>query len=287
MLISVIIPTCNRNDLLSKCLELLSPLVQSIDNIYEVIVTDDSKNNQAKDLVEKNYSWATWVQGPKKGPAANRNNGADQAKGEWLVFIDDDCLPDEQLLNNYKNAIEKNKDCLAFEGAILPDDWSLLKRDLAECPVNTTGNCFWSANISINAKLFRQINGFDENYLIAAQEDQQIKLDIEKATDRKILFLKECIVVHPVRFTTVSKQLKKIPIASKNFIIYAIKNKEVLGYNSFTRFTLSQFKMHLVNTFKLIKTGKIKNSIVALAWLVYGVPMNAINYLRLRNSRKS
>ena len=90
MTFSVIVPTCNRNDLLAKCLELLNPANQTIKEVYEVIVTDDSKNNVAKALIEDIFTWAKWVEGPKRGPAANRNNGAKDAKGDWLIFIDDD-----------------------------------------------------------------------------------------------------------------------------------------------------------------------------------------------------
>ncbi|RYY07005.1 MAG: glycosyltransferase family 2 protein, partial [Sphingobacteriaceae bacterium] len=103
---SIIIPTYNRNDLLSKCLQRLEPGSQSIDvNKYEVIVTDDSKQEEAKNFIQNNFNWVKWVPGPQKGPAANRNYGAKQASGEWLIFIDDDCMPDVHLLQNYQNAL--------------------------------------------------------------------------------------------------------------------------------------------------------------------------------------
>lgn len=281
MLISVIVPTCNRNDLLSKCLDMLSPSAQTIEDAYEVIVTDDSEANLAKSLIQENYKWAKWIQGPKRGPAANRNAGAGQATGEWLVFIDDDVLPDKKLLDTYKNAIAQYRESLAFEGAILPDDWALLKKDMSECPINTEGSCFWSANVCINASLFKQINGFDEGYLIAAQEDQQMKIDIETATNKKIRFLKECVVIHPVRFTTVLKQIRKINIASRNFCLYAYKNKTVLNYKSVSSFALSQFLFHLRRTLQLLKSGKVKSLIVSFAWLLYGVPLNTVNIFKL------
>ena len=44
-MISVIIPTYNRNDLLTKCLEGLQPSVQIMPDVEcEFIVTDDSKD---------------------------------------------------------------------------------------------------------------------------------------------------------------------------------------------------------------------------------------------------
>ena len=285
MLLSVIIPTCNRNELLEKCLKLLDPKNQTINlNNYEEIISDDSKKNVAKKLIEEKYKWAKWVEGFKKGPAANRNNGAKHARGEWFIFIDDDCLPDRHLLQLYKSAIEKYRETLAFEGCVLPNDWNLLKKDLAECPVNTNGNCFWSANICIKKSLFEEINGFNEEYLIAAQEDQQMKIDIENATKKQIRFLKECIVIHPVRFPTLYAQLKRIPAASKNYSIYAVKNKNVLSYQTVWKFMEEQTKFHARSAFHCIKAGKIKSFIVSCMWLCYGVPLNVINFSRV--SRK-
>src|SRR5260221_10177556 len=106
MLISVIIPTCNRNDLLGKCLEKLQYGIQNLSmDEYEVIVSDDGIGNAAKEFIATSFPWAKWVEGPKRGPAANRNNGAKHAEGEWLVFVDDDVIPDNLLLQNYLKSI--------------------------------------------------------------------------------------------------------------------------------------------------------------------------------------
>jgi len=278
MLISIIIPTCNRNDLLAHCLDRLSPETQSAGFEYELIVTDDSKNNLAKSLVEEKYPWAKWVAGPQRGPAANRNNGARHAIGEWLVFIDDDCLPENTLLAEYQKGINNIPASLAFEGAILPDDPELLKKDLSECPINTDGDCFWSANVCINKALFEKINGFDEDYLIAAQEDQQMKINIETATKDKIIFLRQCLVIHPVRFAKVKDQLKKIPVASRNFIMYVNKNKRILNYDSVLAFGIQQFRFHFKRSLRLLRSGQTKSFIVSAVWLFYGVPLNIINF---------
>jgi len=165
--------------------------------MFEVIVSDDGKNNEAKALVADHYPWAKWVEGPKRGPAANRNCGAKLAKGEWLVFTDDDCLPDVNWLKAYKDAIIQHPKCKAFEGAILPDDWDLLKKDMAECPVNTTGGCFWSANIMVEKDLFWEVGGFDEQFIIAAQEDQDLQNILLPKT--VISFVPAAQVVHAVR----------------------------------------------------------------------------------------
>jgi len=94
LLISVIIPTCHRNEDLSLCLDALRPDNQkSLFNPYEVIVNDDGSKSTAEELIRAKYAWARWVAGPRRGPAANRNAGARNARGAWVLFLDDDCIP--------------------------------------------------------------------------------------------------------------------------------------------------------------------------------------------------
>jgi GT2 family glycosyltransferase len=216
-LFSIIIPTCNRNDLLALCLQRLQRGAQTLEAaLYEVIVSDDGKNNEAKALVADHYPWAKWVEGPKRGPAANRNCGAKLAKGEWLVFTDDDCLPDVNWLKAYKDAIIQHPKCKAFEGAILPDDWELLKKDMAECPVNTTGGCFWSANIMVENALFWQLGGFDESFTSAANEDQELFCRVKEKT--VVCYVPKVVVAHPVRIVSLRTKISQLPTSEKSQI---------------------------------------------------------------------
>src|SRR6476660_5056822 len=172
MFFSVIIPTCNRNELLSHCLDLLDKSVQTIDgSTYEVIVTDDSKDNGARSIVNEKYEVVQWVEGPKKGPAANRNNGAKHAKGEWLVFLDDDCLPNLEILEKYNFLITSNPNIQVLEGLIERE--RRMKSPLERAPgnSNTKGGFLLSCNFAIKRNLFWEIGGFDENFKYPHMED--------------------------------------------------------------------------------------------------------------------
>ncbi|MFX6040373.1 glycosyltransferase family A protein, partial [Acinetobacter baumannii] len=70
MYFSVIIPTCNRTELLDTCLSLLQLQELAVD--YEVIVSDDSNTNSTRLLINNKYPYVIWIQGPQQGPAANR-----------------------------------------------------------------------------------------------------------------------------------------------------------------------------------------------------------------------
>jgi len=197
MFFSVIIPTCNRNALLRKCLNLLAPgnqMVMGFD--YEVIVSDDSSNDISKLLIEEKYNWVKWTQGPKRGPAANRNNGAKYAKGEWLIFIDDDCLPDLYLIDQFYKAITDNKSIEVFEGCIKAD--RECRSFIEESPINETGGYLWSCNFMINNNLFKNMQGFDEGFPFPAMEDVELNYRLLKA-GKEILFVKDAYVIHPWR----------------------------------------------------------------------------------------
>ena len=89
MTVSIIIPTCNRADELHDCLARLIPQLPS-DGSTTVFVCDDGSDAATKSMVGEKFPMVRWNQGPRRGPATNRNFGARQADGDWLIFLDDD-----------------------------------------------------------------------------------------------------------------------------------------------------------------------------------------------------
>jgi GT2 family glycosyltransferase len=195
MLISVVVPTCHRDELLSQCLERLAPGAQTLAaERYEVIVTDDGRHSTAEAMLRDRFAWAKWVPGPQKGPAANRNNGARHAQGQWIAFTDDDCLPQRTWLQ-------------AFAGAIVPDICVYegrttclagLKSPLEHAPINLNGGWLWSCNFAIAKSAFDQIGGFDESYRFAHMEDADLRERL-RAGGMKMQFVPDAMVDHPPR----------------------------------------------------------------------------------------
>ena len=86
MILSIIIPTYNRNEKLIKLLQTLQ--LQMQDNV-EVIVVDDHSD---KPLKLEFPSWLTYIYLPENsgGASVPRNVGLDIAKGKFITFIDSD-----------------------------------------------------------------------------------------------------------------------------------------------------------------------------------------------------
>ena len=195
---SVVIPTYRRHQQLCECLDCLA-LYFDVDArrpqgpSIEVIVSDDAHEEELRLLLQQLYPWCRYVQGPRRGPAANRNHGASQASGAWLVFTDDDCLPQPGWIEAYDQLADQ---CDVMEGQTNASDRRT--RLDQECPINETGGYLWSCNFAIRRELFLQLGGFNENFPAAAMEDVELNRRIVKAGLRR-LFLPSAQVKHPWR----------------------------------------------------------------------------------------
>lgn len=232
LILSVIIPTYHRNDLLAQCLDCLDPGIQTLawEN-YEVIVTDDGYETTAEVMIQEKYSWVQWVIGPKKGPAANRNNGAKYAQGKWLVFTDDDCLPDRTWLSNFLKAIVP--EIRVYEGKTICQ--SIISSPLEYAPVNLTGGYLWSCNMMIHADVFSQLEGFDENFPYAHLEDVDLRERL-KLKNYIFQFVEGAIVEHPSRKQQWGASLGK---THESFLYLKSKLKEPISKSSFLYYILS------------------------------------------------
>lgn len=223
---SIIIPTCNRNQQLSECLEKLASGQQQFPfDQYEVIVTDDGRDFNAEAFCKTNFPWVKYIQGPQKGPAANRNNGAGFAKAEWLIFLDDDCVPDKDLLKAYDRSITELAPTIkVYEGCIKAIGVKTAFNQ--EAPVNETGGNLWSCNFCINHHLFEQIHGFEETYPYAAMEDIDLRLKIVQFDN--IHFCKGAVVFHPWKLIqNPQEKFKEHLISHKIFFNrWPVKQKE-------------------------------------------------------------
>lgn len=162
MRFSVVIPTSHRNGLLARCLARLAPGAQTIAaSDYEVIVTDDGQQTTAEAMIRQQFPWARWVAGPGRGPAANRNNGARHARGEWIAFIDDDCLPEPGWLAAFRDAADAGG-ADVLEGRTTCAEG--IRSVLDEAPVNLAGGGFPSCNLMVRRDTFERLGRFDEDF---------------------------------------------------------------------------------------------------------------------------
>jgi glycosyltransferase involved in cell wall biosynthesis len=89
-LISVIIPTYNRSALVTKA------ITSVIDQTYkkvEIIVVDDGSTDKTSEIIQNfshQYSHLIYIHKPNGGCASARNKGLENARGDYLTFLDSD-----------------------------------------------------------------------------------------------------------------------------------------------------------------------------------------------------
>jgi len=168
---------------------------------YEVIVADDGRTSTAEAMIRNCFPWARWVEGPGVGPAANRNTGAALARGAWLAFTDDDCLPQPEWLRAFWAAIASHPGSTVFEGKTVPDR---PRMTLAEhSPVGTQGGNLWSCNFAILRRQFEHLGGFDSQFR-ACLEDNDFALRVRKS-GLFFPFIDNALVVHPWRSRSLAR----------------------------------------------------------------------------------
>jgi glucosyl-dolichyl phosphate glucuronosyltransferase len=96
MRFSICICTFNRADLLRHCLGSLMALSVPEGCMYELVVVDNNSTDHTKQQVEnvaKDAAIAVrYVFEPVQGISVARNTAVDNAQGEYLCFLDDECI---------------------------------------------------------------------------------------------------------------------------------------------------------------------------------------------------
>ncbi|HVS79051.1 MAG TPA: glycosyltransferase [Candidatus Saccharimonadales bacterium] len=180
--ISVVIPSYNEAEFIHIILESLAD--QDFKD-FEVIVSD-AQSKDGIDKMVKNFASSLdikLIEAPPKGPAFGRNEGAEQARGEWLLFLDADVrLHSDNFVSTLLAQTEKNnwgtssaklvtRDATTVEKIGTWIDYHYIKLlSRTKHPV-APGYC-----ILTRTKLFRENGGFDESIHFGEDYDYVIRV---------------------------------------------------------------------------------------------------------------
>jgi glycosyltransferase involved in cell wall biosynthesis len=111
MLVSICICTYNRCRILAHCLQSIARLTCPPSHKLEVIVIDNNSDDETSNLVEgllDNFPWKIrYVFERQQGLSAARNRAVEEAKGQYIAFLDDECVVDPKWFCVAISDIEK------------------------------------------------------------------------------------------------------------------------------------------------------------------------------------
>lgn len=197
--VSVVVPTFHRDDLLRRLLERL--LAQRLpDDEYEIIVVDDARSETTAQIVGVAANAQPNVvvralRGQSRGPAAARNIGWRAARGSIIGFIDDDAYPADE---NWLDTMLRR-----FEDAAIDGVGGSVSVPLEGRPTDFQANIrrlerstFVTCNAFYRKSALERVGGFDERFALPFREDSDLQFSIE-ATGGRLVQEPGAVVVHP------------------------------------------------------------------------------------------
>lgn len=199
--ISVVVPTCRRNDMLLRCLRALR--AQDFPSeLYEIVVVDDGHSDDTRALVagfRRDYPQPVVhylrTLPLRRGPAAARNTGWRFAVGEVIAFTDDDTIPAPGWLG---------AGCAAM-GPQIAAAWGHVEVPLPAEPTDAERNIgglhgaeFITANCFVRRNALVTIGGFDERFKRPWREDSDLYFSLLERR-WQVVGAPQAVVVHPAR----------------------------------------------------------------------------------------
>jgi glycosyltransferase involved in cell wall biosynthesis len=101
--ISIIIPTFNRKELLAELLRSLA------NEKCEIVVVDDRSTDGTAEVLKKQFPKVKYILGDGKGQKFAKQKGVDNSKGDIIGFIDDDSRVDAGIVRTVENDFAKGE----------------------------------------------------------------------------------------------------------------------------------------------------------------------------------
>ena len=201
--ISVVIPVYNAEDTIIDCLDSLAE--QTINKeYYEVICIDDGSTDRTSKLLKKyiqiaNYKIFNQI---NSGPARARNEGAELAVGDIILFTDSDCILDRNWISEMIKPLE-DKSIAGVQGAYKTKQISIIAL-FDQIDIESRYNKMKKKNFidsigtysaAYRRDIFMKYEGFNTNYKAASGEDIEFSFLLNK-NGYKLVFAENAICYH-------------------------------------------------------------------------------------------
>ena len=234
MLVSVIIPTFNRINLIVRAIE--SVLKQTY-KVFEIIVIDDGSTDGTYELIKKSYPKVFIYHQKNKGVSAARNMGLTLARGTWIAFLDSDDEWISKKIECQINALNQSKEYLIchtneiwIRNGIRVNQMKkhqkyggfIFEKSLDICRMSPS-------SVMISKTIFDEIGFFDESLKICEDYDFWLRI----SSKFPVLFLDEMLIkkygghedqlskntdgIEQYRIQSLEKILKKINLNRNQF----------------------------------------------------------------------
>ncbi|MGD9210588.1 MAG: glycosyltransferase family 2 protein [Desulfobacteraceae bacterium] len=203
-IVTVVIPVYNGEHKLSDCLE---AVFKSDYPNFEVIVVDDNSSDKTA-YVAQQYPCKVVRLSSNSGPAVARNKGVEHAKGDYILFIDDDVIIQRQTISRIVLNFQKDESISAQVGNLIKENgfsnffsqFKNLHHRYHLCSFPDYIKITFTTITAVKKCDFIKIKGFNSIINTASVEDIEFG---QRLTDNgfKILHDKNLYVVHQKHYS--------------------------------------------------------------------------------------
>ena len=303
-LLSIIIPHLKGKDILSECLKSIFKYKPPIN--YEIIIVNNNSQDGSIPYIKEKFENISIINSNvNKGYAGGCNLGAQHAKGNYLLFLNNDTTMSEYCLEYLISKIQEddkiasvqpkiknyfNTNMFDYAGASggyidylgYPFSrgriFNTIEKDLHQ--YDDEKKIFWASGTAFitKSKIFHQIDGFDESLFAHMEEiDYHWKC---LSNGYKIYIQPKSVIYHKGGQTLKYGSHQKTYLNHRNSIILFLTNNKNLSWFIILKRILLEDMAFLY----YLLTGKLKLALAVMKanlWCVFN-----INYL-LRRRRKN
>ena len=244
-LVSVIIVNFNGIDFLKNC---LSSLFEADYQNFECIIVDNNSSDESVEYVEDNFPKIKIIKLEQNMGFAKPNNiGAKKAKGEFLLFLNNDTIPKHDFISKLIEAMNQDPKIAICQSLLLKEDETV---DSAGDFIDTLGRAYSSkkipnrnspilsargASMMIRTDIFFDLGGFDRTFFVSYE-------DVDLGWRTWLLGYKVHIVPNSIVYHLAGQTIKKM---KQEIQFHGYKNSLVLRLTNF------EFSFALKSTFIL------------------------------------
>jgi GT2 family glycosyltransferase len=267
MELSIIIVNYKTPELTKRCIESILDTTQK--EKPEILVVDNCSADNSEQLITSKFPKVIWINNKENSGFGRGNNmGAEQAKGDYLLFINSDIVVLENTITNCLNYIKANSDVGVLGCKLINEDGTFQKSiyhyagdymgvlknnliiDYVFKPKPGKIKAVMGAFMLIPKKKFDDVRGFDPDFFMYAEE-----LDLCRRIEKegfRIDYLDTAIAIHKHGGSSKSGDWAHKQNYLSNALLY-LKVKGATGYFIYHLISLASFISNMLLLWKMDK----------------------------------
>ncbi|MBW4700261.1 MAG: glycosyltransferase [Aphanocapsa lilacina HA4352-LM1] len=182
MFFSVVIPTYNRLAILTKCLEAME--AQRWEGRYEIVVVDDGSTDGTVAFLQdhpERFGHVRLLAQDHRGPAAARNLGVADARGDTVIFIDSDLVVTPVFLEFHARALEAHAGDAVFTYGRVVNTCNFEHPESEPYKITDFSAAYFATgNVAIARHWLEKAGPFDEAFSLYGWEDLELGVRLKK-----------------------------------------------------------------------------------------------------------